>query len=608
MLVGMGKTDGAMDAGNLLKPALARGELRVIGATTLEEYRQHIEKDGALERRLQIVHCNEPSVEETVAILRGLKERYQVFHGLRIADNALVAAAKLSDRYISSRCLPDKAIDVIDESLATLRTQLESSPDVIDKLESRLLQLEVEEAAVKKDKTATKRLQEIKEERSRLSEKLSPLKARFAVERERVQTIANLNEKLERFRGRLADAQRERKYEEAADLQFGAIPDTVARIEELNKEIESERDRIEEGDTDIEERLVSDVLTAEHVAQVVSRWTGIPVTKLARSEGERLLHLGEALSNRVYGQPEAVEAVSAACLRSRAGLARPKGPIASELFCGSSGVGKTELAKALAAELFDDEDHVVRIDCSELMEKHSVSRLIGAPPGYVGFDQAAGQLTEPFRRSPFNVLLLDEVEKAHPDVMNILLQLLDEGRLTDSSGRTVNFNNAIVIMTSNLGSHALYNRSLTKEEAKEQVLRAVQSHFRPELLNRLDDIIVFNPLGKEVLHSIVRAQLALIGERLRDRDIDLDIDDEAVDAVIEAAYDPSFGARPLRRYLEKHLVSQLSRDIIAGRIADHSSVTVCGEDLSIRFKRKQPEGQTGDQVMEDTSRHANGTI
>jgi len=581
LVLGAGRGgDGAMDAANLLKPMLARGELRCIGATTLDEYRKYIEKDAAFERRFQQVNVPEPSIEDTISILRGLKERYETHHGVRIADSALVVAAQLAGRYITQRFLPDKAIDLVDEACANTRVQLNSQPEIIDQLERRRLQLEIEATALEKeeDQPSKSRLEKVQEELANLREQLEPLKLRYQSERGRVEELRNLRKKLEEVRVKIEAAERRRDTATAADLRYFAIPEIEKKIATLT----------EENAHASASQLITEVVGAEQVADVVSRWTGIPVSKLSQTEKEKLLKLGEQLHRRVVGQDEAVEAVAEAVLRSRAGLGRPHQPTGSFLFLGPTGVGKTELAKALAFELFDDEKHIVRIDMSEYMEQHSVARLIGAPPGYVGYDEG-GQLTEAVRRRPYTVVLFDEVEKAHQQVFNVLLQVLDDGRLTDGHGRTVDFSNTVIIMTSNLGAEHLLKQSAIQDGrlnpvAKDQVLSVVRSHFRPEFLNRLDDIIVFHPLAPENLRTIVRIQVESLTKRLSDRDITLQLSDAASDLILSQAYDPVYGARPLKRFLEKNVVTQLSRLIISGELQDHSQVIVDVKDGNLFFR------------------------
>jgi ATP-dependent Clp protease ATP-binding subunit ClpB len=576
-LMGAGKADGAMDAANQLKPMLARGELHCIGATTLDEYRKHVEKDAAFERRFQPVFVGEPSVEDTVSILRGLRERYETHHGVRIADAALVAAAQLSQRYISERFLPDKAIDLVDEACANTRVEIDSSPAEIDQLNRRALQLEVEATALARESdTASKaRLAKVREELSRVKEELAVLTARHQHEKAAVEAQRALRTRLEQARKDMEAAERRYDLGKAAELKYGVIP-------ELEKQIAGEQNA--ERRTPNAERLVTESVGPDDIAEVVARWTGIPAARLKQGEHERLLKLGERLHHRVIGQDEAVDAVAEAVLRSRSGLADQQQPLGSFLFLGPTGVGKTELAKALAYELFDDEKHLVRIDMSEYMEPHSVSRLIGAPPGYVGYDEG-GQLTEAVRRRPYTVILFDEVEKAHPQVFNALLQVLDEGRLTDGQGRTVNFRNTVIIMTSNLGSDLLLEGVTRtgefKEGTREQVMALVRRHFRPEFLNRLSDIVVFTPLTREDLKHIIALQVELLGRRLADRRITLVLTDHAVERIAKEAYDPQYGARPLKRYLERHLANRIGRMILAGELPDGATVAI------------RPEGDEG---------------
>jgi ATP-dependent Clp protease ATP-binding subunit ClpB len=577
LVLGAGKAEGAMDAANLLKPMLARGELRCIGATTLNEYKKHVEKDPAFERRFQPVYVNEPSVLDTISILRGLKERYEMHHGVRISDTALVIAAQLAHRYITTRFLPDKAIDLIDEACANTRVQLNSQPEAIDQLERRQLQLQVEAAALEKedDDASKQRLQQVRQELSNIKEELQPLQARYQEEKSRVNTVTDLKKKLEQLKQKVAQAERAGDISKAADLKYYAIPDMEKRI--LQEELNSSK----QNPKDAKNTLLVETVGPEQIAEVVSRWTGIPVSRLSQTEKERLLQLGKSLHKRVVGQDEAVDAVAEAVLRSRAGLSRKNQPTGSFLFLGPTGVGKTELAKALAAELFDDEKHMVRIDMSEYMEQHAVARLIGAPPGYVGYEEG-GQLTETVRRRPYCVILLDEVEKAHPSIFNVLLQVLDDGRLTDGQGRTVDFTNTVIIMTSNLGSEYLTDLKETPngrvpEDVRHKVLSRVKQHFRPEFLNRLDDLVIFCSLSRSHLHDIVRLQMVDIAKRLEDKDIAVDMTPPALDLCLRQAYDPVYGARPLRRFLEKNVVTQISKLLISAQLQEHSTVVV--EDL-----------------------------
>ncbi len=575
-LLGAGKTEGAMDAANLLKPMLARGELHCIGATTLDEYRKHVEKDAAFERRFQPVQVGEPSVEDTVSILRGLKERYEAHHGVRIADAALIAAARLSSRYIQGRFLPDKAIDLVDEACAKTRVQLDSQPEAIDVLQRRKLTLEVEATALKQedDRGSRERLAEVKKELAEVLQQLTTLTTRYLAEKAEVDQLQALRKQLELARTEMAEAERTYNLAKVAELKYGRIP-------ELEKQLAEPSSGAYAISGASKDRLIGETVGAEEIAQIVSRWTGIPAAKLSEGDRSRLLALADRLHQRVVGQDEAVEAVANAVLRSRAGLGDPNQPQGSFLFLGPTGVGKTELAKALAAELFDDERKMVRIDMSEYMESHSVSRLIGAPPGYVGYDEG-GQLTEAVRRAPYTVVLLDEVEKAHPQVWNTFLQVLDEGRLTDGQGRTVDFRNAVIILTSNLGAEHLLNGVTgggeLREGAKEAVLATVRGHFRPEFLNRLSEIVVFQPLTREDLRRIVGHQLAHISARLKDRRITLDLTDDGLQRILSEAYEPQFGARPLKRYLERQVTNALSRRILAGELPEGTTIHIAAAD------------------------------
>ena len=567
-IVGAGKTEGSMDAGNLLKPMLARGELHCIGATTLDEYRKYIEKDAALERRFQPVLVDEPTVEDTISILRGLKERYEVYHGVRIHDNAIVAAATLSNRYISDRFLPDKAIDLVDEACALIRTEIDSMPAELDDIRRKIMQLEIEEMALKKetDQLSQDRLSKLTEELANLKDSFNQQKSRWESEKNSVEEVKTLKSEIERIHGEIEQAQLRYEYEKAARLKYSDLPELEKRLAEAEKLSEERK----------AESLVHDTVTDEEIAGIVAKWTGIPVAKLMEGEREKLLHLDEILHRRVIGQDEAVQRVTEAILRSRAGIADPNRPIGSFMFLGPTGVGKTELAKALAECLFDDEHNIVRIDMTEYMEKFSVSRLIGAPPGYVGYDEG-GQLTEAVRRKPYSVVLFDEIEKAHPDVFNILLQILDDGRITDSQGRTVDFKNTIIIMTSNLGSQYLLEgiteNGEISENARAMVMAELRRQFRPEFLNRLDEMLCFRPLTKNELCGIVDNLTAALGRRLEDRGLGLRITEDAKQLIIDRGFDPVFGARPLKRYLQATVETLIARTILAGSIpADHTIV------------------------------------
>ena len=574
-IVGAGAAEGAMDAGNMLKPMLARGELRAIGATTLDEYRQHIEKDPALERRFQPVLVAEPSVEDTIGILRGLKERYEVHHGVRIQDPALVAASVLSDRYVTARFLPDKAIDLIDESASRLRIEIDSMPVEIDEVERRIRQLEIEKAALQKesDPASRDRLERLERELADLQEEASGMKAHWHQEKERIDAIRALKSEIEEARMEAEHAERDGDLQRAAELRYGTLVDLDKRLEAENEALtEVQRDR----------RFLNEEVTEEDVAEVVSKWTGIPVSRLMEGEMQKLVHLEEALHERIVDQTEAVEAVSNAIRRSRAGLSDPDRPIGSFLFLGPTGVGKTELARALADYLFDDERAIVRVDMSEYQERHTVSRLVGAPPGYVGYEEG-GQLTEAVRRRPYSVVLLDEMEKAHGDVFNILLQLLDDGRLTDGQGRTVDFRNTIVIMTSNLGSATFADQTLDRETQKEAVLEDVRGYFRPEFVNRIDELLVFEPLGREEIAQIVEIQLRGLTRRLQERKLTLRLTDAAKAYLAERGYDPAFGARPLKRLIQREVQDPLAMKLLAGELHDGDTVTVDAGDAGLMF-------------------------
>ena len=575
-IVGAGKTEGSMDAGNLLKPMLARGELHLIGATTLDEYREYIEKDKALERRFQKVLVKEPTVEDTISILRGLKERYEIHHGVRIHDNALVAAATLSNRYITDRFLPDKALDLIDEACAEIRVEMNSVPNELDQVTRELMREEVEEAALKKetDAASKKRLEELQAELSNLREKANKLRQRWEDEKLDIQKVSDKKSELDKARHQLEEAENNYDLEKAAKLQHATIPQLEKELQQLEN---SERPK---------EWMVEESVTDKEIAEVISRMTGIPISKLVEGEREKLLHLADNLHKRVIGQDEAVDAVSDAVLRSRAGLQNPNKPLGSFLFLGPTGVGKTELAKALAENLFDSESHMVRIDMSEYMEKYSVSRLVGAAPGYVGYEEG-GQLTEAVRRNPYTIILLDEVEKAHPDVFNILLQVLDDGRLTDGQGRTVNFKNTILIMTSNLGSEFLLENDSTdgtiSPEIKKKVMQLTQAHFKPEFLNRIDDILMFTPLTMDSVQKIVEKFIHQLSDRLESQEITLGIDEDAQKWIAKEGYNPAYGARPLQRFITNNVETPLAKEIIAGKILPHSKVTVTLVDNQLKF-------------------------
>ncbi len=571
-IVGAGKTDGALDAGNMLKPMLARGELHCIGATTLDEYRQYIEKDAALERRFQPVMVEEPTVEDTISILRGLKERYEVYHGVKIMDNALVSAAILSHRYISDRFLPDKAIDLVDEACALIKTELDSMPTELDELQRKIMQMEIEEAALKKedDRISQERLGSLQKELAEWKEEFNNRKAQWDNEKASVDRLSKLREQIEAMNGEIQVAQREGNLEKAAELSYGKLPS-------LKKQLEIEEDKVKSEDLSLVHESVSD----EEIAKIISRWTGIPVAKLTESERNKTLHLDEELHKRVIGQEEGVTKVTEAIIRSKAGIKDPAKPIGSFLFLGPTGVGKTELAKALAASLFDDENNMVRIDMSEYMEKYSVSRLIGAPPGYVGYEEG-GQLTEAVRRKPYSVVLFDEIEKAHPDVFNVLLQVLDDGRITDSQGRTVDFKNTILIMTSNIGAGYLLEGigedGSISSEAEGMVMNELRAHFRPEFLNRLDETILFKPLTKADIGGIVHLIVKDLNERLADRELTIEVSPEAESFIVENAYDPVYGARPLKRYIQKHVETLAAKLILADGVKAQETIVISLKD------------------------------
>lgn len=589
MLVGAGKTDGAMDAGNMLKPMLARGELHCIGATTLNEYREYIEKDSALERRFQKVGVSEPDVEDTISILRGLKERYEVYHGVRIQDRALVAAAELSDRYITDRFLPDKAIDLVDQACATIRTEMGSNPTELDQVNRRVMQLEIEESALKNesDNASKHRLEELQEELSNEKEKQASLQSRVEQEKEKIAKVQEKRAELDRSRQALEDAQTESNYEKAAELQYGTIPQLEKELKEYEEVFHDEQ-----GDN---ERMIREVVSDEEIGDIVSQWTGIPVSKLVETEREKLLNLSDILHERVVGQDKAVDLVSDAVVRARAGIKDPNRPIGSFLFLGPTGVGKTELAKSLASSLFDSEKHMIRIDMSEYMEKHSVSRLIGAPPGYVGHDEG-GQLTEAVRRNPYSVILLDEVEKAHSDVFNVLLQILDEGRLTDSKGRSVDFKNTIIIMTSNIGSQILLENVKDSGEITESTEKAVMdslhAFFKPEILNRMDDIVLFKPLSINDMSMIVDKILTQLNIRLMDQRISIEVSDEAKKWLGEEAYEPQFGARPLKRFVQRQIETPLARMMIKENMPEGTKVNVdLNDSQELTFDVQKPSAE-----------------
>ena len=567
-IVGAGKTDGAMDAGNMLKPMLARGELHCIGATTLDEYRQYIEKDAALERRFQPVTVDEPTVEDAISILRGLKKRYEVFHGVKITDGALVAAATLSDRYISDRFLPDKAIDLVDEACALIKTELDSMPTELDELRRKIMQMEIEEAALKKedDRLSKERLEHLQQELAELREEFAGKKAQWDNEKVGIERVQKIREEIEQVNKEIEKAQHSYDLEKAAELQYGRLP-------QLQKQLEAEEEKVKDEDMS----LVHESVTDEEIGRIVSRWTGIPVAKLNESERSKTLHLADELHKRVIGQDEGVELVTEAIIRSKAGIKDPTKPIGSFLFLGPTGVGKTELAKALAESLFDDENNMVRIDMSEYMEKYSVSRLIGAPPGYVGYDEG-GQLTEAVRRKPYSVVLFDEIEKAHPDVFNVLLQVLDDGRITDSQGRTVDFKNTILIMTSNIGSSYLLDgideQGNISEASQQAVMEELRAHFRPEFLNRLDETIMFKPLTKDNIYDIIDLLIADVNKRLDDKEIQIALTDAAKSYIVDAGYDPTYGARPLKRYLQKNVETLAAKLMLQGDVGAQDTIVI----------------------------------
>lgn len=581
MLVGAGKTDGAMDAGNMLKPMLARGELHMIGATTLNEYREYIEKDSALERRFQKVQVSEPDVEDTISILRGLKERYEVHHGVRITDRALVAAAELSDRYITDRFLPDKAIDLVDQASATIRTEMGSNPTELDQINRRVMQMEIEEQALLKedDSVSKTRLDELQKELADLREDQKSLQSRVDREREQIEGVSKKRAEIDKARQELEEAESNYQLERAAELQHGIIPKLETELKELEEELQKE--------TAGEDRIIREVVTDEEIGMIVSQWTGIPVTKLVETEKDKLLSLPSLLHQRVVGQDEAVDLVSDAVIRARAGIKDPNRPIGSFLFLGPTGVGKTELAKALASTMFDSEDNMIRIDMSEYMEKHSVARLIGAPPGYVGFEEG-GQLTEAVRRHPYSVILLDEVEKAHTDVFNILLQVMDDGRLTDSKGRTVDFKNTILIMTSNIGSHFLLDTMVQggeiNDKTRDVVMNEVHNYFKPEIINRMDDIVMFSPLSKENMTGIVDKLIKDLDERLENQHMSIEVSEEVEKWIADEAYEPQFGARPLKRFIQRNIETPLARKMIEMDLQEGLKVKIDLVDDELKFE------------------------
>lgn len=577
-IVGAGASDGAMDASNIMKPALSRGRIRVIGATTLNEYRQYIEKDGALERRFQKVMVTEPSVEDTISILRGIKEKYEIHHGIRIADNAVIAAATLSDRYITDRFLPDKAIDLMDEACAMVRTEIDSMPQELDDLRREILQMQIEVTALRKedDEASLERLKNLEKEMADKDETYNEKFAKWQDSKKVLDRVNDIKSQIDLVKRQIEEAERDYDFERLSKLKYGDLVDLEDKLRMAEEKSQKESGLKEE-------------VTDEEIADVVSKWTSVPVSKLVESEREKILNLDKVLHKRVIGQDEAVEAVTEAIIRARSGLKDENRPIGSFIFLGPTGVGKTELAKALTEAMFDDERNVIRIDMSEYMEKYSVSRLIGAAPGYVGYEEG-GQLTEAVRRKPYSVILFDEIEKAHPDVFNILLQVLDDGRLTDNQGRTVNFKNTIIIMTSNIGSPYLLEgidqEGNIKEEARENVQKALRSSFRPEFLNRVDDIVMFKPLGKKEIAGIIRLEVKIISDRLRDRKITIEVDDRAVDYIVENAYSPAYGARPIKRYLQKNVETFLARKLIEGSIMDKDQIVISEEDGNLKIKKK----------------------
>ena len=577
-IVGAGKTEGSMDAGNLLKPMLARGEIKVIGATTIDEYRKYIEKDAALERRFQPILVNEPSVEDTISILRGLKEKFEIFHGIRITDNALVTAATMSDRYINDRFLPDKAIDLIDEAAAKVKTEINSMPTELDEVTRRVMQLEIEKVALEKEKdqASKDRLENLEKELAELSEKKAAFQSQWENEKQEVEKIKKLNEEIEKVRLEIEAAQRKNDYNKLAELQYGVLP-------QLEKDRTELQEKAKEHDNN---KLLKQEIDSEEIAEIVGKWTGIPVSKLMQGEKEKILNLAKYMKERVIGQDDAIETISDTIIRSRAGLKDPNRPIGSFIFLGPTGVGKTYLTKTLSLNLFDDENNIVRIDMSEYMDKFSVTRLIGAPPGYVGYEEG-GQLTEAVRRKPYSVILFDEIEKAHPDVFNVLLQLLDDGRLTDGKGKVVDFKNTIVIMTSNIGSEIILEDPQVSEPTKEAVLNEMKHRFKPEFLNRIDDIIVFKALGKESVKNIISLILEEINDKLKEQYIKIEFTDKALDYIVNEAYDPAYGARPLKRFVQKDIETNLSKMILSNEVPENSTVVLDsdGEKLIYNVKK-----------------------
>ena len=579
-LVGAGKSEGAMDAANLLKPMLARGEIRTIGATTLDEYRKYIETDGALERRFQKVLVEEPSVEDTISILRGIKDKYEIYHGIKITDNAVIAAATLSDRYITDRFLPDKAIDLMDEASAMVRTEIDSMPESIDETKRKILQLEIERAALNKedDEMSKIRLENLEKELQDTKNEFDAMYMEWTQQKSKVDEIKDTKSEIEAVKHEMEEAQRKYDFEKLSELKYGKLVELENKLEELNK-------KMDEDDSSI----IKESVTEDEIAEVVSKWTSIPVTKLVETERDKILNMDKLLHKRVVGQDEAVTAVTDAIIRARSGLKSLNRPIGSFIFLGPTGVGKTELAKALTENMFDDEKNLIRIDMSEYMEKHAVSRLVGAPPGYVGYDEG-GQLTEAVRRKPYSVILFDEIEKAHPDVFNILLQVLDDGRLTDNKGRTVDFKNTIIIMTSNIGSMDLIegidDSGNISDESRNSVMDELKSRFKPEFLNRIDDIVMFKPLTKDDIYKIIEKQVSLLQKQLEDRQITIEIDESAEDLIIDKAYDVLYGARPVKRFIESNVETKLGRELIKGTVTDKDTVVITNVDGELGIKKK----------------------